>query len=268
MPVPIPTVFRCLACGMMWVRPKSWQRTRWTQSVGGLNALRDHCSLGLTELCKGTIAAVVDGEARDAALAAHRIGGDLAVTELAEATMPGWQSLRISIAEIRGKAQWIIDQLAGQVLPPPMSTHPNTILTVYHCFRCWRTIVRPKSWIKTAHGHTYHHSAMAAARAKNPCWDICLAQMVGVTDRDHYIAAFMVGGEDAVWTLCKADARKWLQQAERELRAQAKSDLASQTAGIARVLKGLRSSAAQRSKPRSTGAPRRPPGRRSRQRSR
>lgn len=153
------------------------------------------------------------------------------------------------------------------MLPPPMKPHPNTILTVFHCFRCWRTIVRPKTWTKTGGGESYHHSAMAAS-GKNPRWEVCLAGMVGVSDRDHYITAFMVGGEDAVWEICTADTKKWLRQAELALRAQAKSDLASQTEGIARVLRGLKSSAARSSRRGSTGGPKRPPDHRSHRRSR
>lgn len=94
MPLPIPTVFRCLACGMMWVRRKSWMRTRWGKPLQGSPGRPDgaHCSLGLTEFCNGTIIAVRESEILYAALAAHRIGGDLAVTELAEGTMGEWQN--------------------------------------------------------------------------------------------------------------------------------------------------------------------------------
>lgn len=149
-----------------------------------------------------------------------------------------------------------------------MKLHPNTILTVFHCFRCWRTIVRPKTWTKTCTSSLrFHHSAMAAS-GKDGRWEVCLAGMVGVSDRDHYITAFMVGGEDAVWELCRADTKKWLRQAELALRAQAKSDLASQTGGIARVLRELKSSADRSSRRGSTGGPKRPPGRRSHRRSR
>lgn len=106
MPLPIPTVFRCLACGMMWVRPKSWQRTRWRDPVPlqrSMASIRlgDHCSLGLTEFCNGTIVAAQDPALVAAVLATHRIGGDLAVTELAERNMGQCQRLRVEIASIR-----------------------------------------------------------------------------------------------------------------------------------------------------------------------
>lgn len=106
MPLPIPTVFRCLACGMMWVRPKSWQRTRFGRFKDALSVARaefdgDHCSLGLTEFCNGTIIAAQDPALVAAVLATHRIGGDLAVTEFAEGNMGQCQRLRVEIANIR-----------------------------------------------------------------------------------------------------------------------------------------------------------------------
>lgn len=108
MPLPIPTVFRCLACGMIWVRPKSWQRTRFGRfkEALALDSARckiddDHCSLGLTEFCNGTIVATQDPALVAAVLATHCIGGDLAVTEFAEGNMGQCQRLRVEIASIR-----------------------------------------------------------------------------------------------------------------------------------------------------------------------
>lgn len=106
MPLPIPTVFRCLACGMMWVRPKSWQRTRFASNRSSdptMASIRlgEHCSLGLTEFCNGTIIAAQDPALVAAVLATHRIGGDLAVTEFAEGNMGQYQRIRVEIASIR-----------------------------------------------------------------------------------------------------------------------------------------------------------------------
>lgn len=97
MPPPIPTTFHCLACGMMWVRPKSWGR-RYSKA----DSVRDHCSLGLTEFCSGVIV-MMRGDLAEVALAAHRIGGDVAVTELAIGTMHPYQRLRVQISQIGRK---------------------------------------------------------------------------------------------------------------------------------------------------------------------
>lgn len=99
MPPPIPTVFHCLVCGMMWVRPKSWQRTRFGPSGAGTVSSYhgDHCSLGLTEFCNGTIVATQDPLLVDAALAAHQLGHDSAVAELALANMGSVQKIRVEI---------------------------------------------------------------------------------------------------------------------------------------------------------------------------
>lgn len=136
----------------------------------------------------------------------------------------------------------------------------TTILTVYHCFHCLRTVVRPKTWVRMYGGGPLTHTSTIFFAQSNPA--NCSTRMIAVGDRDHYLTAYLLGGDLAVWELSIAEAQVYVRKA-------AKSPIPIiQTEGIETAPKALLSSAARSSKPKNTGGPKRPPGRHSRRRSR